>query len=169
MRGPKPATIVLTTRQFELLQQLTRRQSAAQQLVRRARIILLAAAGVNNSHIGAQLDLARDNVRVWRERCLAATADLAALELELDDKQLAARIELLLADEARPGTPPTFSPEQVVRIVALCCEKPAAYGRPISHWSARELADEAVKQGIVETISARSVGRFLKSGRFAAA
>ena len=169
MRGPKPPLIELSTRQFELLHQLTRRQSASQQLVRRARIVLLAASGANNSHIGAQLDLARGNVRVWRQRWLAASSRLQALEAELDNKQLLEQIELLLADEARPGTPATFSPEQVVQIIALACEKPPDCGRPISHWSARELADEAIERGIVKQISARSVGRFLKTSQCAAA
>ena len=74
-------------------------------------------------------------------------------------------VEEVLADEPRPGTPPTFTPEQVVRIVALACEDPREEsGRPITHWSTPELADEAVKRGIVESISARSVGRFLGRG-----
>jgi len=33
---------------------------------------------------------------------------------------------------------------------------------PISHWTARELAAEIMKQGIIETISVRHVGRLLK-------
>ena len=36
------------------------------------------------------------------------------------------------------------------------------YGRPISHWTSRELAQEVIKQGIVESISPRQVGRLLK-------
>jgi hypothetical protein len=50
----------------------------------------------------------------------------------------------------------------VVQIVALACENPKASGYPVSHWSPRELATEAVKRGIVEKISPRSIGRFLK-------
>jgi putative transposase len=34
--------------------------------------------------------------------------------------------------------------------------------RPISHWSQREIADEAIRRGLVSNISQRSVGRFLK-------
>ncbi len=44
----------------------------------------------------------------------------------------------------------------------MACEKPEGYGRPISHWTARELADEMVQQGIVETISPRHVGQLLE-------
>jgi putative transposase len=53
--------------------------------------------------------------------------------------------------------------------VALACEPPDLSHRPISHWTPRELADEARKRGIVESISPRHVGRFLKSGRIEAA
>src|SRR5262245_2695835 len=58
--------------------------------------------------------------------------------------------------------------EQIVQIVAVACEDPADSGRPVSHWTPREVAEEVRKRGIVETISPRSVGRFLKSGGFAA-
>jgi FixJ family two-component response regulator len=46
---------------------------------------------------------------------------------------------------------------------ALACEPPSASDRPVSHWSQQELGDEAMKRGIVDRISQRSVGRFLKS------
>jgi putative transposase len=70
-----------------------------------------------------------------------------------------------LQDAPRPGKPAIFSAEQWCQIMALACEPPEVSGRPISHWTPRELAAEAVNQGIVETISERHVGRFLKSGR----
>jgi len=53
----------------------------------------------------------------------------------------------------RPGGPMTFSLEQILQLFAIACEKPEAYGRPISDWTARELADEGVKQGIVGHLS----------------
>jgi putative transposase len=39
----------------------------------------------------------------------------------------------------------------------------------VSTWTLRELADEAVKRGIVEQISPRTVERFLKGERVATA
>lgn len=44
----------------------------------------------------------------------------------------------------------------------MACEKPERYERPISEWTARELADEMVEQGIVGSISPRHVGRLLE-------
>ena len=74
----------------------------------------------------------------------------------------------ILDDAPRPGGPATFSPEQIVQIVAVACEPPEKSGRPISHWTHRELADEVKKRQIVKDIAPRSVGRFLKTGRAAA-
>lgn len=44
----------------------------------------------------------------------------------------------------------------------MALEDPNDSDRPISHWTPSELAEEVVGRGIVETISPRSVGRFLQ-------
>jgi putative transposase len=54
-----------------------------------------------------------------------------------------------------------------MQIMALACEQPMTADRHVSAWTPRELADEAVKRGIVTTISPRTVERFLKGERFA--
>ena len=180
MRGPKPPPIMLTPTQRETLQRLERRQRSSQQLVRRVRIVLEAASGANNTRIARLLGIDRGQVRTWRKRWLECAPRLIAAEeaakekagQDVDDRHRSTNgvlitevVQEALADEPRPGTPPTFTPEQVVRIVALACEDPREdSGRPITHWSTAELADEAVKRGIVGSISARSVGRFLGRG-----
>ena len=75
---------------------------------------------------------------------------------------------MLPTDEPRPGAPATFTFEQFMQIMALACETPAASDRPVSVWTPRELADEAVKWDIVEQISPRTVERFLKGERISA-
>jgi putative transposase len=50
------------------------------------------------------------------------------------------------------------------QIEQLACEAPEKAGRPISQWTGREIADELVTRGIVETISARHAARLLKKG-----
>ena len=128
-------------------------------------MILAAADEISNTQISKQLQLERGQVRLWRTRWLGAQAQLAAAETEMfSDQQLLTLITCVLSDEPRLGTPKFFSVEQVVQIVALACETPENSERPVSHWSARELASEAVKRGIVEKVSPRSVGRFLKGG-----
>ena len=102
-------------------------------------------------------------MRLWRSRWVAASQRLAVAEQEGGEEQrLSTLMEEILSDEYRSGTPATFTPEQVVQLVAISCENPAASERPISHWPPRELAAEAVKRKIVESISTRSAGRFLK-------
>lgn len=161
MPGPKPISIELSSAQREVLQRIVRRQHAAQSLVRRARIVLEASRGVSNAEIARRLDVTRDTAATWRRRFAEAQPHLEHFE-ELPVEQLGNAVEAILSDRSRSGAPPTFSPEQRTRILALACRDPQEVGRPISHWTPRELADEAVQQGIVSSISARTVGRFLK-------
>jgi putative transposase len=87
---------------------------------------------------------------------------LAAAEREgASEAELEAKILEVLSDNYRSGTPPKFTPEQVVAIVAVACEPPADSERPISHWTPTELVDEVIKRGIVKSISPRQVDRFL--------
>ena len=167
MSGPAPIPIAVSPRQRAILERVVRRQTSPQRAVWRAKIVLAAASDPQdkNQQIARRLHLARETVRCWRQRWANAQVALAAGEAASpDDQDLTDRVLALLTDEPRPGAPGVFTPEQIVQIVALACEAPAASGRPVSHWTVRELADEAVKRGIVEHISPRSVGRFLKSG-----
>jgi hypothetical protein len=82
-----------------------------------------------------------------------------------DPAALARAVAAALADAPRPGAPGTFSGEEIVQIIYRGCRPPAQLGRPVAAWTPRELADEAVKQGLVAAISPRTVGRFLNGGR----
>jgi hypothetical protein len=59
------------------------------------------------------------------------------------------------------GETPRFPPLQRAQIVALAGLEPLARGLHITHWSRKDLADQAVADGIVPTISGRTVGRIL--------
>ena len=131
------------------LQQLINRHNTAQQLVLRAKIILLASEGKNHGEIARILDISLDMARLWRNRWF-----------ETSDKELS--ILQRLQDLERIGAPVKFSMEQVIELFALACSPPEDYGRPISHWTPRELADEMMKQEIIENISVRHVGRLLE-------
>lgn len=165
MRGPTPPTVTLSDRLRRVLEHLARRHTSSQRLVRRLQIVLAAAAGGNNEAIARQSGVDRGTVRTWRQRWLTEATRLEAAVTAGDDDRLLARLVVAaLEDAPRAGAPPTFSAEQVVQIVALACESPPGSDRPVSHWTPRELADEAVTRQIVPTISPRSVGRFLKRG-----
>lgn len=145
--APKPLRLDETERQQ--LQQLINRHRTEQQIALRAEIILLAAQGQNHRDIAKALNISREMAMLWRERWLARSEKGIPVVERLQDAE-------------RTGAPATFSLEQILHLFALACDDPANYGRPISHWTARELADEMVKQGIVETISPRHVGRLLE-------
>lgn len=123
---------------------------------------MTAAEGMNNQQTADQLGLNRETVRLWRERWLEASPTLLVAETEeAGEQEWVGLIEMVLSDAPRPGAPATFTPEQIVQIVAVACENPESSGRPISHWTPRELADEVIERQIVTIISPRSVGRFL--------
>jgi putative transposase len=114
--------------------------------------------------------LNRGTVHTGRQRWLALAPKLEQLEADGGaEKALTTMIVEAFTDRPRSGTPATFTAAQIVQIVAVACEDPAESGRPISHWTPGAVAAEVCKRGIVETISTRSVGRFLKSGGFTAA
>lgn len=146
------APITLTPEQEADLRGLARAHKTPRKLAERAEMILRSTAGTEVREIARRLGVWPKTVRHWRSRWLSGQAEAAA----------AAR----LTDEPRPGAPATFTPEQVCAIVALACEPPEKSSEPpLSHWSQSELAREAVRRGIVDSISHGSVGRFLKRSR----
>lgn len=174
MPGPAAVPVALSERHRGLMERLLRRQSSSQRLVRRIQVVLEAARGSTNEAIAKRWKVSTNAVRLWRARGsgLGTRLDEVEAALRLEDlsesrtEALLLRVlEEALADAPRPGAPATFAPEQMVAIVALALEDPADSGRPVSHWTPREIADEAMKRRIVPRISPRSVGRFLKGGR----
>ena len=77
MPTPKAAGIILSNKQQNLLKQIVRRTTNSHRLVRRAQLVLAAAAGVPNTKISQQLELDRGQVRLWRQRWLAIASQLA--------------------------------------------------------------------------------------------
>jgi putative transposase len=158
-------TIELSARQQEVLERLVRRSTGEQRLAERARIILACAPGGRNLDVAEDLGMDADTVGRWRRRWAAAQEQLASAEESSGRSDLGRCITQILVDATRCGRPGTFSPEQIVEIIAIACEHPEEDSeRPVSHWTPRELAEEAVQRKIVSGISARTVGRFLKSG-----
>jgi putative transposase len=141
-----PVTVL--PEQREALEQLVRTRSTPQQLALRARMMLHAAEGVGVRESARDLGVWPKTVRYWRRRWRQAA-----------DRQ---SVPERLADAPRSGAPPTYTPEQICAVIAMTCEKPSESERPISQWSQREIADEAMRRGLVPHISQRSVGRFLK-------
>lgn len=110
--------VVLANSQRAELQKLTRSRASAHRLVMRAKIVLLAADGLENKEIGRRLEVGADTVAEWRNRFLAEG------------------VECLGHDRPRSGRPKTLAPELERQIVeATSCPPPNA-----THWSIRRLA-----------------------------
>jgi DNA-binding NarL/FixJ family response regulator len=68
MSGPKPPQIVLNQDQRLALEQIVRAHSSGQALVRRARVVLLAAMGYSNMDIAREVPMDEEAVGLWRRR-----------------------------------------------------------------------------------------------------
>jgi hypothetical protein len=91
MPQPSPNVIVLSEDERKHLEAAARRYTAPYAEVIRAKLILLAAEGLDNESIGQKLDMPRQIVSKWRQRFC---------ELRLEG----------LADQPRSGRPAGFSP-----------------------------------------------------------
>src|SRR3954449_13008084 len=118
MPGPKPPQIVLSEGERVALEQVVRAHSSGQALVRRARVVLLAAMGYSNLDIARLVPMDEEAVGLWRRRWFG----FRAVPLEAMD------VSDRLADAPRPGAVPRLSAEQVCQIVALACEQPIGSG-----------------------------------------
>lgn len=147
MPGPKPPEVPLSEAERNELNALVRAHKTSQQVAARAGLILLLAEGCTAPEVARRLATTRTTVRLWRRHWF--------------ERREATVLERL-QDDPRSGAPLTFTAEQFCQLMAVACEPPALSQRPISHWTPRELADEAIKRQIVATISPRHVGRFLK-------
>ncbi len=150
------------------LERLANRAKTQQRLALRAKILLALDQGHSVSAVARDLKIVRNTVKKWRDRWRDAQDRLT--KAHQDDQAVFEALALAVLDDApRRGKPADFTPEQITQIVVISCQPPAQSGRPITHWTQRELADEAIKRGIVAQISPRSAGRFLKRGRSQAA
>lgn len=162
--------VMLSPSQLSILVAISRSRVLAQRLVERATMIVLSAAGVSDAEQARRLGVDEQRPRRWRGRWLVGATALDEAERRgAAEDELREHIERLLGDAPRAGTPAKFSPEQVAQLISLACEPPSDSGLPFTHWTPDELAKEARKRGIVESISARHLDRLLKRGRPATA
>jgi putative transposase len=148
----RPPEMKLSPEEIHELQKLANGRTTAQQIVTRAKILLALHQGEKLTHYAKQAGLSTRTVKMWRNRWLATTeTGLSAVER--------------MRDEPRSGPKPKFSAEQYCQLMAIGLEDPKASGREISHWTARDIKEEAVKRGIVENIGLTSIREFFKRER----
>jgi transposase len=116
------AEVKLSDEQREQLEKQARARSVSVRLAQRSKMILLAAEGIPDLKIAAELGVARQTVARWRSRFIVRG------------------LEGIEKDAPRPGRKPQISAKQVQHIVRRTTqEKPA----DATHWSTRTMAQAA--------------------------
>ena len=114
----RATAIELTSEDLAKLGSLARSSTTSVRLARRARIVLLAADGLENQAIAEQVGVGRIQVGRWRDRY--AKGGLAAIEKDLP----------------RGGRPVKSDAAQIVRLTTQTQPEAA------THWSTRRLAEQ---------------------------
>jgi len=122
----KAPTIVLSAAERAALDGWTRGRSLPHRQVVRARIVTMAADGVDSQDIAKALSISRPTVQLWRERFLAL------------------RVAGLEKDAPRPGRNPRITPEKIKAVVEATLHTTP---RNATHWSTRSMAQA---QGLSE-------------------
>ena len=112
--------VKLTDHVRSQLEIMSNSRSQPYALVRRAKIILMAADGLNNKTIAERVSISGRMVGIWRQRFL--------------DQGL-----MGLYDEPKSGAPRSISDEQVSALIQKTLESKPAKG---THWSCRSIARE---------------------------
>lgn len=161
----RAAKVVITERQQGVLLKLSRGSTVAYRIRQRARMILLAFEKKFNREIGDEVGLNPDQVGVWRRRWKDEFETLTIIEGNEPPAELRKAIVALLSDLPRSGTTPKFTAEQLTMIFAIACEAVEESGRPVARWTQREIIDEAVKRGIIESMSTSHISTLLKQAQ----
>lgn len=133
-----------------ILSRVARSKTLPARQVQRARIILLAADGFDNMYISKQVALGQDSVSKWRSRFIKKLPLLQEIS-EKDPAKLAEAVSSFLNDCPRPGQPPHYTDEQIIKILEIACRNPEEPGYEVSHWSLNLLVDAVIKEGIVDS------------------
>ena len=155
--------IKLSVEVKEILSGFARSRTLPLSQIERAKIVLAASEGKNNREIADNLGITQEKASNWRIRW----ANNAQLIEEIEHKnpeKLLETVKRTLEDLPRPGSPPDFTEVQIIQILEMACRAPSEFGYESSHWSLPQLAKVVTEQGIVESISPASIGRFLKYG-----
>jgi hypothetical protein len=142
MPRKSPYALGLATEQRVVLESRARQYTLPYRDVVRAKIVLMAAAGMGNDEVAARLGTRQEVVSKWRKRFF---------------------YQALRASKSSPGVavPRSFPAGVVVAVKAFACELPARLGLPLSRLHVPDIASEVVSRGIVAEISGKTVWRWL--------
>jgi transposase len=116
------APVELSPEQRTALESMARQRSLPLRVVERARVVLLAADGLENKQIARRLHSTQEKAARWRKRFLAGG------------------ITALQKDAPRPGKPRTITEQKVKKVVEMTLHRKPANA---THWSTRTMARAA--------------------------
>ena len=116
-RGRPKLRLVLSPSERQQLEQVKRRRVVSQNMITRARIVLLCAKGLSNQQVARELDISRFTVGRWRQRFVKHR--LRGLQ-----------------DEPRSGAPRKIEDQQVVDVIYRTLRT----APDKSMWTTRQLA-----------------------------
>ena len=154
-------SIILTPLMSKTLEEIVCSRSVGSAIVQRARCVLLACCDKEFVEISRIVNLSAKAISRWVRRFDESLEALRLVEQGGITAKLRRAIVDCLRDAPRSGRPGTFTPTQVASVISIACEDPQKSGRPVTFWTAKEIADEVKLRNIAPSISMSQVQRFL--------
>lgn len=137
----KKHIVTLTSDEVKTCQAIISRGQNKADVIRRAYILLKSHDGKTDVDIAADLYIDDETVRRTRVRYCSAGLE-AALEVG-----------------TAPGNEPLLDETQIASLTALACSSPPAGQK---RWTYPLLVEQLTNEGVVDSISASTIGRYLK-------
>jgi transposase len=144
------------------IQSIVSSQTLGTAMIQRAQCVLLAHQKLKFTEVSRRVALSAKAVSRWVRRFAESIEALRCVEKGGVTAAFKRAIMDCFRDAPRSGAPKRFSPDEVVSLISIACEDPQQSDRPVTSWTAQEIADEGVLRKVVRSISVSTVQRYLR-------